>query len=290
MMKKLIYIIGSAALTTLLLLNFSGCIDESIDDIQPSTDSTSLTANTTIAELKSAYIGTLTKLTDTSFYDRDSIIIEGIVVSDDKEGNFYKTIVIQDNTGGIEVKLEKTTLYNDYKRGQRVVIYCNNLYLGDYGGLIQLGSPYTENGYTQLGGMQSDVIINKHVFRKGKTMVPVTPLTINPTLLTPSNLSKLVRADDVEFSSYFYVASPGDTTRLTYADKAGGESVDHYLKGRLLNYGTTLVVRTSGYSSFANDTIPSMSGSITGVLSYYNGTYQLIIRDLKDINFTNTRF
>lgn len=286
-MKKLIYIIGSAALTTLLLFNFSGCIDENFDDIQPSTDSTSLTANTTIAELKSAYIGKLTKLTDTTFYDRDSIIIEGIVVSDDKEGNFYKTIVIQDNTGGIEVKLEKTTLYNDYKRGQRVVIYCNNLYLGDYGGLIQIGSPYTENGYTQLGGMQSDVIINKHVFRKGRTMVPVTPITINPTLLTPSNLSKLVRADDVEFVT---LTSPETGNRLTYADKAGGESVDHYLKGRLLNYGTTLVVRTSGYSSFANDTIPSMSGSITGVLSYYNGTYQLIIRDLKDINFTNTRF
>jgi len=287
MMKKLIYIISGAALTTLLLLNFTGCIDESFDDIQPSTDSTSLKRNTKIAELKSAYIGKLTKLTDTTFYDRDSIIIEGIVVSDDKEGNFYKTIVIQDETGGIEVKLEKTTLYNDYKRGQRVVIYCNNLYLGDYGGLIQLGSPYTENGYTQLGGMQSDVIINKHVFRKGKTMVPVTPTTITPTLLTPSNLSTLVKADDVEFVT---LTSPETGSRLTYADKAGGESVDHYLKGRLLNYGTTLVVRTSGYSSFANDTIPSMSGSIVGVLSYYNGTYQLIVRDLKDINFTNTRF
>jgi len=285
-MKKLIYIIGGVAISTLLLFNFTGCIDESFDDIQPSADTTTLKGNTTIAELKTVYTGMLTPLTDTTFYQRDSILIEGIVTSDDKEGNFYKTIEIQDNTGGIEVKLEKTTLYNDYKRGQRVVIYCNNLYLGDYGGLIQLGSTYTENGYTQLGGMQSDAIINKHVFRKGKTMVPVTPLTITPSLLVPSNLSKLIKVESVQFKT---IISPITNDTLTFADKTGGESVDHYLMG-FLNPYSNLVVRTSGYASFANDTIPSMSGSIVGILSYYNGTYQIIIRDLKDINFVNPRF
>jgi hypothetical protein len=285
MMKKITYILGGIAITILLTLNFSGCIDESFEDIQPRIDSTSLVANTTIAELKSAYPSQLTQLTDTTFYNRDSIIIEGIVTSDDQAGNFYKTIVIQDATAAIEVKLNKTTLYNDYKRGQRIVIYCNDLYLGDYGGLTQLGAAFTENGYKQIGGIEGDVMINKHVFRKGKNLVTVTPLNLQASSLVPSNLSKLVRVDDVEFLK---INSPETGNRLTYADKATSESVDHTLDGCSQTY-LNFVLRSSGYAKFANDTIPSRKGSIVGILSYYNGTYQLMIRDLNDINFVNPR-
>lgn len=269
----------------LLTFNFSSCIDKSFDDIQPRLDTTSMTANTTIAELKSVYPGTLVKLTDTTFYNRDSILIEGIVISDDKDGNFYKTIVIEDATGGIELKLDKTTLYNDYRRGQRVIIYCNELYLGDYGGLIQLGSTYTENEYQQIGGIEGDVMINKHVFRNGGTLVSKTPITFEASTLTPANLSMLIKIDNAEFQK---VTLLGDTKRLTFADKVGGESIDHYLE--VCGIPTTnLVLRSSGFAKFANDTIPSLKGSVTGILSYYNGTYQLMIRDLKDINFVNPR-
>src|SRR5689334_14604583 len=33
--------------------------------------------------------------------------ISGIVIADDRSGQFYKTIVIQDSTGGISVKLDE---------------------------------------------------------------------------------------------------------------------------------------------------------------------------------------
>jgi hypothetical protein len=286
-MKKITYILGGFALASLLVFSFPGCIDDTYSDIEPIADTTSMAANTTIAELKSMYPGSLVKLTDTTFNQRDSIIIEGIVTSDDKAGNFYKSIFIEDETGGIEVKLEKTTLYNDYKRGQRIVIYCNGLYLGDYGGLIEIGSVYTENEYRQLGGLEGDVIINKHVFRKGKTLVPVTPLTLTPGLLKASSLSRLVKVYNVQFTT---IVSPETGERLTYADKTGGQSVDHILKGCSYTYpSTTFVLRTSGFAKFANDTIPSKNGSIVGILSIYNNTYQLIVRDLNDVNFNITR-
>ena len=284
-MKKITYILGGFALAALLAFSFPSCVDDNYEDIKPSADTTSMKANTTIADLKSIYTGELVRLADTTFPQKDSIIIEGIVTSDDEAGNYYKTIVIQDSTAGIEVKLEKTTLFRDYKRGQRVVIYCNGLYLGDYGGLIQLGSTYTENHYKQLGGMEGDVIINKHVFRKGKTLVPVTPITFQAATLAFSNMSKLIKVDNVEFLK---ITSPADGSRLTYADKLGGQSVDHTLDicGSSV---TSFVLRSSGYAEFANDTIPSLKGSITGILSYYNGTFQLIIRDLKDVNLVNSR-
>ncbi len=285
-MKKIIYLISGLAILFLLTFNFSGCVDQDFEDIEPRVDTTLLIANTTIAELKSMYPGSLFQLSDTTFFNRDSIIIEGIVTSDDKTGNFYKTIVIQDASGAIEVKLDKTNLSNDYKLGQRLIIYCNSLYLGDYGGLIQIGSAYTENGYKQIGGMEGDVIINKHVFRKGETPVPVTPLVINPSLLTAANISKLVKVENVQFETLYF---PGTTTPLTYADKASGESLDHILKGCIDNYNSNLVGRSSGFASFANKPISNLKGSVVGVLSYYNGTFQLIIRDLNDINFTEAR-
>ncbi|MHC1703783.1 MAG: DUF5689 domain-containing protein [Tenuifilaceae bacterium] len=284
-MKKILYIAGGFALAILMAINFSGCIDKEYQDIEPRIDSTSINANTTIAELKSMYPGKLLKLTDTTFYQKDSIIIEGIVISDDKAGNFYKSIVIQDATAGIEVKINKTTLYNDYKRGQRVIIYCNNLYLGEYGGLVQLGTVFTENGVTQIGGMEGDIIINNHVYKKGKTLAPVTPMNLLPSHLTSSNFSKLVKVDDIEFLK---ITSPENGSRLTFADKIGKNSVDHTLDGCSQTY-LNLVLRTSGYSKFAGDTIPSRKGSVVGILSYYNGTFQLMLRDLKDINFVNPR-
>ena len=145
-MKKTIYTIGAIAVAALFTINFSGCVDQDFDDIKPVSDSTSLKANTTIAELKAIYPGKLYQITDVTSNVNDSIIIEGIVTSDDQAGNFYKQIFIEDATGGIEVRLNKTGLYNEYKRGQRVVVYCNDLYLGDYGGQIQLGSTYNNNG------------------------------------------------------------------------------------------------------------------------------------------------
>lgn len=290
-MKKIIYILGGFALAILFSINFSGCIDQNYDDIEPRIDTTSMVPNTTIAELKAMYTGNLLKLTDSTFYKRDSIIIEGIVVSDDTKGNFYKSIVIEqeDGSAAIEVKLDKTNLSNDYKRGQRVIIYCNDLYLGDYYGLVQLGSVYTENGYTQLGGIEGDILIKKHVFRNGGTLVPITPMVLTPSALTVGNVSKLVTLNDAQFATLYV---PGTTTVLKFADKHGGESVDHLLKACTDSY-TNLVVRTSGFASFANTPIPTLKGSVTGVLSYYKSgstiTFQLILRDLNDINFTQAR-
>lgn len=68
------------------------------------------------------------------------IIITGIVVANDKSGNFYKTICIQDTTGGISVKLEASSLYAQYPIGRQIFIRCKGLWLGDYEKLIQLGT------------------------------------------------------------------------------------------------------------------------------------------------------
>src|SRR5687767_11019817 len=92
-----------------------------------------ITANTTIKQLKAMHtIGAIEKISQ-------DLVIAGVVVADDRSGNFYKSIAIQDETGGITVRLDGTNLYTTYPVGRKVYIKLNGLYVGDYNRLIQIG-------------------------------------------------------------------------------------------------------------------------------------------------------
>lgn len=274
------------AVSTLFMAQ--SCIEFDFDDIKPMSNEPNLVANTTIAELKALYSNSIRQIDNTSIAGRDSIIIEGIVTSDDKDGNFYKSLFIQDATSAIELKLGKTGLYNDYKRGQKVVVHCNNMYLGDYGGQIQLGSIYSNSGVWEIGGLEGDVIINQHVFKSGNDLTEVAPLQMNPDLLRQSNIGKLVKFSNVQIAD---IISPITHETYTYADAENDVTINLGLVSNVHSYTLgNLVLRTSGYAKFAGTTIATGSGSITGILTYYNGTYQLLIRDLNDVDLDDPRF
>ena len=61
-------------------------------------------------------------------------VISGIVVANDSSDNFYKTIVLQDSTAGITIRLDGTGLYGSYPVGRQLFIRLKDLWLGDYAG------------------------------------------------------------------------------------------------------------------------------------------------------------
>ena len=99
--------------------------------------------NTTIADLKALYKehGKPVVITGTK-------ILKAQVVSSDEDGNIYRELYIQDATGGICLKLGRSSSYDDYKLGQILYVDCEDLCIGEYGyksgnygggGLLQLG-------------------------------------------------------------------------------------------------------------------------------------------------------
>ena len=66
-------------------------------------------------------------------------MIAGQVISSDRSGNIYRELYIQDETGAIDVKIGKSSLYSDYHLGQWVYVDCNGLMIGSYSGMPQLG-------------------------------------------------------------------------------------------------------------------------------------------------------
>ena len=54
--------------------------------------------------------------------------------------------------------------------------------------------------------------------------------------------------------------------------------------------GRIMVVRTNPTATFATKPLPSGSGSIGGVITVFNGVYQLMVADINDVNMYGQRF
>lgn len=209
-MNKIFYAIGTFAAALTLLAScdewepvFTGDYGKA-DVYKPVT----LTPNKTILELKSLYKNAPVKI-------EDGIIIGGQVISEDRSGNIYKSIYIQDETGAIEVKIGKNSLYNDYKLGQWVYVKCSGLTLGAYNGMIQLGYEDASGEY-ETSYLDVQYIIDTHVFR-GELDTPLAPKKVAESdLLKEENLGCYVEIDGLKYGS---VMNPGgEIFCLIYVD------------------------------------------------------------------------
>ena len=121
----------------------------------------------TLADFKALYTGSPTEITDAS------IVLEGKIISSDRSGNVYRTLYIEDSTAGLEVKIGKTGLYNDYKLGQTLYVKPQGLYLGTYGGSVQLGARSYEDRY-ETSWIDVQALIDRTIFR-GEFGEPLPP-------------------------------------------------------------------------------------------------------------------
>ena len=124
-----------------------------------------------------------------------STVIKGTVSTTDRPGNFYKSFYIQDETGGIEIKVGKNGLYNDYLLGQTVYVDCEDLTLGMYGyksgnyggmGMAQLGFSDPSGSY-ETSYMEIPLLIDAHVLRGNPSELhPITPAVITSASQLPN--------------------------------------------------------------------------------------------------------
>ena len=219
---------------------------------------------------------------------RDDIIIQGVVNSTDLAGNVYKNLYIQSQISGLTLTVEQSGLNATYKVGQRVFIKCKGLYLGTYGGMVELGYGVYENPTSHkksIGRIPANILAS-HVFLDSLPSNSIAPKVINPKNTTPdlkNFLGMLVEVQDVKFPEA--ISTPG----IMFVDNptSTGSASSRLLadsQGTTLTYnGQNFIVRTSNYADFAGDKLPSGTGTILGILTSYNGQYQMTIRDKNDI-------
>lgn len=134
------------------------------------------------------------------------IYIKGKVTSDDEQGNIYKSLYVQDHTGGIEVKLTNGN-YLRYRQGQWVYVRLQDLYLGNYRMMLSIGGAPTES-YNKAGehkyyansNLENRITIAEHVFageqdelRTGSyDQWKADPMSVDIITVTPENYTSVL--------------------------------------------------------------------------------------------------
>lgn len=211
--------------------------------------------------------------------------ISGCVVSNDRYENIINTLIIKDDTGILEVKVDKSNLYESYGMGTYVELLCSNLSLGAVGGIIQLGAATESSGF-EVGYIPENVFDRK-INITGVADTEVLSERISITDLSDDYLSRLVSISDVMFEDADSCWCDKDTAAPVDAEKyldTNRSLVDHT--------GNRLSVRTARYAKFAGWKMPYGSGTIEGIVSKYAGVYclKVINPDILYVTMSSPRF
>ena len=230
--------------------------------------------NTTIEALKAEVWQTdRNYVTEIGQRNGKDIIIAGRVVSNDKAGNVFKNVVLQDNTGALTVAINAYDLYETYQPGQQIVVNLTGLKIGAYNGLLQLGGEGTYNGAPSMTFMESELFA-EHAQQNGLAdiaridTIVGTISEINAAKNSVEGLQKwqsqLIRIDGVSFEDAGKPFADGGTTNR-YVKDASGNRIN---------------VRNSSYADFAADLLPTGTGAVVGILSYYGTDWQIILNNV----------
>jgi hypothetical protein len=236
-----------------------------------------LVANTSIKDLKARYNG------GQAITVSDEVIIEGVVSCDDRSGNYYQQIAIQDGTGGILLRIAGGNHYTSYPVGRKLYVKCKGLYIGQYNGTLQLGGGLDSN-YLSVGGVTllAQNLQAEHIYR-GPLNQPLVPVEVNVSQLTTNIQDKYV-STLIKLVGYEFNAA--DTSK-SFAD--ADQSGNRIVQGCANPSGNRITLRTSNYSKFATLNVPNGNGDIVGIYSYFGSTKQLTIRDENDVRFNGSR-
>ena len=193
-------------------------------------------ANISIAAVKAMYV-------DKPVHIEKNLVIGGQVTSSDQSGNIYRSMYIQDATGAIEIKIGKSSLYNDYRPGQWVFVKLDGLTLGTYEGMLQIGLDDPSGEY-ETAYIDVQRMIDLHVF-KGKIDTPVQPIVLSESeILLDQNMEKLVTLKGLKYANeafaLLYPDPNGDkkstANRVFLSDKTWGITTWAMSKNKMQAY------------------------------------------------------
>ncbi len=244
-----------------LLLMCVGCYDSSFDE--ESHSATPPTPTTTLAELH-RLIGDGSTLVESNW------VVAGCVTANDQGGNFYHSLLIEQEGAALELSVAIEALHNDFPIGTSVVVHLEGLTVGRRFGILQAGIAPTTTGYYPTDPIRSKATLDKHLFRSDAARIEPQPELRTIPALHPSMAGRLIRLANLT------LLVDEDSTALptwegyhTFADEAGN----------------ALRTYVNSYADFAGQQIPAKRCTLTGILQYDHsgeGHYIIKLRDEED--------
>ncbi len=219
----------------------------------------------TINELRQKYAAATQ---DNAMTIEEDLYLHARINGDDRSGNIYKQIYIQDETGAISFLVDQSDVYNEYAAGQEIFVELKGLCVSVYGKEQQIGHP---DGYLYRTPYEN---FKEHVHKNAwadESKIEVKEF---------DNISRI--SDNTEANKFTLVKLTG--VHFAEAGQANFAESNGYGEHDLVDaYGNTLLVRTSNYADFAAKKLPSGTGTVVGVLGRFNGKWQLTIRSYDDV-------
>ncbi|TDQ28916.1 DUF5689 domain-containing protein [Tenacibaculum caenipelagi] len=247
----------------------ASCVDNNdfeLPTVGPDKEYTNLKS---LSEIVGLYNGNLVEF-------NEDITTYGYVISDDREGNFFKVLTIQDKpenpTVGLEVRIDDTNLSARYNVGRKVYINLKGLSLSKYFTTYQIG-------VKNSAGTSSDRIdANEYInyIDRSSEIVDIVPTALTIGELTDNHINTLVKIEGLQ----------AQEKGLTYADPDPDNTFSVNRDFVSCETFESIIMRTSGFATFKAYPIPDKKGSITAILGKFSSDYQLFIRDTNDVNFT----
>lgn len=226
----------------------------------------------TIGELKEKYSSLINASSDGVKEITDDWQLQVVVNGNDEGGNLYKQISVQDPTGAIIVGINGSNLYPYMPVGQQLLINLKGLHIGGYRKQAQIGALYKGSS---IGRMDTDVW-EQHVrlLKKGEIEAKVDTVDFDENADKFILSGRIVKLSGVTIS--------GEGTQVLAPDD-GSVALSSNCANRLINGKSSLVLRTSSYSKFANRAIPKGKADVYGVCTRYNNTWQILMRTESDL-------
>lgn len=205
-------------------------------------------------------------------------MIVGRVTSSDRDDNFYRTMMVQDQSGGIEVVVGLDRLHTTYPEGLLVALNIEGCTLGYRYGTLQVGSSAPSYENYDVDYLHSYIDLHRVITRSNDIEI------LEPAPHTIAELREDMCGELVEVSRLRLIAS-------TSIDTLRNESLANATwRGYALfcdEANDTLLVFTRDYAAYANNTIPHSIRALRGIVQHgkhRNGReyYQLKMRYAED--------
>ena len=234
-----------------------------------------------IAQLKSNYATQLAQPYGMAEIT-DDIQIKGYVMANDNGGNVFSQISLQDATGAIVIAISDNGIAGYLPVGTEILVNLKGLYIGNYGYQTQIGTPYSSERNQESVSRMSKIRWYQHFNYTNHTITPTIPLfdqsRITDANYLNENAGRVMTIKNVAFQQ------AGIKDYANRADVVNNNACERALVGLNEN---NIVVRTSVYSDFAADKLPTGQVDITGLFTRYNNKWQIIIRQVSDVKAAN---
>ena len=198
-------------------------------------------------------IDSILKMESGTVFAEDASVY-GIITADEQSGNLYKAAFMQDRATGAAIELYLNAV-SGVRIGDSIRVYLKGVTFAFY------------NNLPQLSGFEPD----GHIVILANNK-PITPaLTTIADINAGKHLAGLVRLENVKFTDQNTFADPSTYGNRTLIDPS--------------NPASSVIVRTSNYANFANDSLPQGTGNLIAIASVYNSTWQMIIRTARELEF-----